>query len=151
MIRIAKPKNARSKRALAKRDAKEYESCKKAVFVRGAHSSEKVSLALKELSLLKKPFAIPFNKKNELVPFEDASSLEFWGKKNDASLFVIANHQKKRPNNLTFARLFDGNVLDMYEFGIVDIKGHDAFKVSKLLYNTKGEERSEEDCKDVCM
>jgi ribosome production factor 2 len=129
MIRIAKPRNARSKRALQKREAKEFESCKKAVFVRGAHSSEKISTALKELSLLKKPNSIPFNKKNEIVPFEDASSLEFWGKKNDASLFVVANHQKKRPNNLTFARLFEGDLLDMYEFGIVNAKSHSEFKV----------------------
>lgn len=130
MIRIAKPRNARSKRALQKREPKEYESCKKAIFVRGPHSSEKVSTALKEFSLLKKPNSIPFNKKNEIVPFEDAASLEFWGKKNDASLFLIANHQKKRPNNLTFARLHDGTVLDMYEMGIINAKGHDAFKVS---------------------
>lgn len=130
MISIAKPRNARSKRALQKREAKEYESCKTAIFVRGPHSSEKVSTALKEFSSLKKPHSIPFNKKNEIVPFEDASSLEFFGKKNDASLFLLANHQKKRPNNLTFARLFDGNVLDMYEMGIVEAKGHDAFKVS---------------------
>jgi ribosome production factor 2 len=133
MISISKPRNARSKRALQKREAKEFESCKKAIFVRGPHSSEKVSTALKEFSSLKKPHSIPFNKKNEIVPFEDASSLEFFGKKNDASLFLIANHQKKRPNNLTFARLFDGSVLDMYEMGIVNAKGSEVFKVSVSL------------------
>lgn len=129
MIRIAKPRNARSKRALEKRDAKEYENAKTALFVRGPHSSEKVALALKEFSLLKKPNSIPFNKKNEIVPFEDVASLEFWGKKNDASLFLLANHQKKRPHNLVWARLFDGNVLDMYEMGIIAAKGHEDFKV----------------------
>lgn len=132
MIRIAKPRNARSKRAAQKKEPREFEGCKKAVFVRGSHSSEKVSIALRELSLLKKPYSIPFNKKNELIPFEDASSLEFWGQKNDASLFVLANHQKKRPHNLTFARLFDGNLLDMYEMGIDSIRGHDDFKVSSF-------------------
>ncbi|PWN33563.1 Brix-domain-containing protein [Meira miltonrushii] len=128
MIRIARPRNARSKRALEKRDAKEYENAKTALFVRGPHSSDKVALALREFSLLKKPHSIPFNKKNDVVPFEDSASLEFWGKKNDASLFLLANHQKKRPHNLTWARLFDGNVLDMYEMGIISAKGHEDFK-----------------------
>ena len=128
MIRVAKPRNARSKRALEKRDAKEYENAKTALFVRGPHSSDKVALALKEFSLLKKPHSIPFNKKNDVVPFEDSQSLEFWGKKNDASLFLLANHQKKRPHNLTWARLFDGNILDMYEMGIISAKGHEDFK-----------------------
>lgn len=138
MIRIAKPRNARSKRALEKRESKEYESTKKALFVRGPHSSDKVALALREFALLKKPHGIPFQKKNDVVPFEDAASIEFWGKKNDASLFLLANHQKKRPHNLTWARLFDGGVLDMYEMGIISAKGHDAFKVSKTTDRMHG-------------
>lgn len=131
MIRVAKPRNSRSKRALEKRESKEHESAKTALFVRGPHSSDKVALALREFSLLKKPHAIPFSKQNDIVPFEDASSIEFWGKKNDASLFLLANHQKKRTHNLTWVRLFDGAVLDMYEMGIVNIKGHEHFKVRR--------------------
>lgn len=132
MIRVAKPRNARSKRALEKRESKDYENAKTALFVRGPHSSDKVSLALREFASLKKPHAVPFNKQNDVVPFEDAASIEFWGKKNDASLFLLANHQKKRPHNLTWVRLFDGQVLDMYEMGIINGKGHETFKVGWL-------------------
>ncbi|KAG8892970.1 rRNA-binding ribosome biosynthesis protein rpf2, partial [Tulasnella sp. 403] len=67
---------------------------------------------------LKKPHSIPFSKKNEVRPFEDATSLEFWAKKNDASLFVVASNTKKRPNGLTFVRMFDNRVLDMIEMGV---------------------------------
>jgi ribosome production factor 2 len=67
---------------------------------------------------LKRPHAVSFSKKNEIHPFTDASSLEFWSQKNDASFFVVGQSSKKRPNNLVLARMFDGNVLDMCELGI---------------------------------
>ncbi len=128
MIRVAKPKNARSKRALEKREAREYEAAKTAIFVKGPHSSARLNIALTELNLLKKPDSISFNKKNEALPFEDTSSFEFWSSKNDASLFVFGNSQKKRPDNLTWIRMFDGQVLDMVEMGVVEAKAMSEFK-----------------------
>ncbi|PWN53312.1 Brix-domain-containing protein [Violaceomyces palustris] len=131
MIRTTKPKNARSKRALEKKEAKEVENTKTAIFVRGPRTSEKVNVALTELNALKKPHSIPFSKKNDVLPFEDTSSLEFWSSKNDASLFVVGNTQKKRPDNLTWVRMFDGQVLDMIETGINAAKSMKEFKGSK--------------------
>lgn len=128
MIRVAKPKNARSKRALEKREAREYEAAKTAIFVKGPHSSARLNIALTELNLLKKPDSISFNKKNEALPFEDTSSFEFWSGKNDASLFMFGNSQKKRPDNLTWIRMFDGQVLDMVEMGVVEAKSMSEFK-----------------------
>ena len=128
MIRVAKPKNARSKRALEKRQAREYEAAKTAIFVKGPHSSSRLNVALTELNLLKKPDSISFNKKNEALPFQDTSSFEFWSSKNDASLFMFGNSQKKRPDNLTWIRMFDGHVLDMVEMGVVGAKSMAEFK-----------------------
>lgn len=68
-----------------------------------------------DLLALKRPLAIKFTKKNAIHPFEDPASLEFFSQKNDASLLVFASHSKKRPNNLTFVRTFDGKVLDILE------------------------------------
>lgn len=79
---------------------------------------------------LKRPNAISFSKKNTVRPFEDASSLEFWASKNDASMFVIGQSSKKRPDNLTFARTFNGKVLDMVEVGVDKFVSMDQFKVS---------------------
>ena len=44
-----KPKNARSKRALEAREPKEVEDARIAVFVKGSHSGEKVTHAMKDL------------------------------------------------------------------------------------------------------
>ncbi|CCV00684.1 unnamed protein product [Malassezia sympodialis ATCC 42132] len=131
MLQTVKPKNARSKRALEKRESKEHENAKTAIFVKGTKTSDKVNLALAELAALKKPDAMPFNKHNDVLPFEDASSIEFWGQKNDASLFVVGSSQKKRPHNLCWVRLFDGQVLDMLEMGIVQATSMNAFKSNK--------------------
>jgi len=78
---------------------------------------------------LKRPHAVSFSKKNVVRPFEDATSLEFWANKNDASMFVLGQSTKKRPNGLTIARMFDGRLLDMCELGVDQFASMDAFKV----------------------
>lgn len=78
---------------------------------------------------LKRPNAISFSKKNAVRPFEDSSSLEFWAQKNDASLFVVGQSTKKRPDGLTLVRMFDNRVLDMCELGVEDWKAMSDFKV----------------------
>lgn len=78
---------------------------------------------------LNRPHAISFSKKNTIRPFEDPSSMEFWAAKNDASMFVVAQSTKKRPNGMTFVRMFDGAVLDMCEVGVDGFVSMEAFKV----------------------
>src|SRR5258707_15576186 len=82
---------------------------------------------------LKRPHAISFSKKNVVRPFEDASSLEFWSEKNDASMFVVGQSTKKRPDGLTIVRTFDHQVLDMCELGVDKYVGLDSFKVRPAL------------------
>jgi ribosome production factor 2 len=74
-----------------------------------------VQLALADLNTLKAPHTIKFFKKNQIHPFEDPSSLEFFSEKNDASLLVFGYTSKKRPHCVTFARTFDHKILDMLE------------------------------------
>ncbi|KAK7678996.1 hypothetical protein QCA50_017939 [Cerrena zonata] len=102
MLRTVKPKNARSKRALDAREPKEVEDARIAIFVKGSHSGEKVNHAMKDIMALKRPDGISFSKKNVVRPFEDASSLDFWSQKNDASLFVVGQSTKKRPDGMVF-------------------------------------------------
>ncbi|EKM78541.1 hypothetical protein AGABI1DRAFT_129638 [Agaricus bisporus var. burnettii JB137-S8] len=130
MLRTIKPRNARSKRALEARQPKEVEDPRTCVFLRGTHTGEVVNQAMKELMALKRPNAISFTKKNDIHPFDATSqaSLEFWSSKNDASLFVVGQSTKKKPNGLTFVRMFDGRILDMIEVGVEKFISMSEFK-----------------------
>ncbi|ROV87011.1 hypothetical protein VSDG_10060 [Cytospora chrysosperma] len=115
MLRQIKPRNARSKRALEKRAPKEKENPKTCLFLRGTTCSQVTQDALADLFSLRQPLAKKFTKKNPIHPFEDATSLEFFSEKNDASLMVFGSSSKKRPHCLTVVRAFGHKVLDMLE------------------------------------
>ncbi|OLN81126.1 Ribosome biogenesis protein RPF2 [Colletotrichum chlorophyti] len=115
MLRQIKPRNARSKRALEKREPKAQENPKTALFLRGTSCSQVTQDALNELYQMRQPLAKRFVKKNDIHPFEKADSLEFFSEKNDASILVFGHTSKKRPNALTLVRTFDYKVLDMLE------------------------------------
>ncbi|KAL8722624.1 MAG: hypothetical protein Q9225_000930 [Loekoesia sp. 1 TL-2023] len=119
MLRQIKPKNARSKRELAKREPLAHENTKTVLLLRGTTCSSLVQDILADINALKRPFSIRFTKKNEIHPFEDASSLEFFSRKNDTSLLLFGSHSKKRPHCLTWIRCFGGQVLDMLEVYVV--------------------------------
>lgn len=78
---------------------------------------------------LKRPNAVYFSKKNEIKPFEDEEKLEFFSRKNDTAHLVIGTHSKKRPHNLTFVRMYNHTMLDMYEFGIENPKSMNSIPV----------------------
>lgn len=113
-----KPRNARSKRALEKRAPKAVENPKTVLFLRGTTCSQVVQDALGDLTQLRQPLAKKFTKKNPIHPFEDASSLEFFAEKNDASFLVFGSSSKKRPHGLTLVRTFGYKVLDMLELAL---------------------------------
>ncbi|RVE55879.1 hypothetical protein OJAV_G00230420 [Oryzias javanicus] len=134
---ITKPKTRRSKRFLETREPKLLENVKNAMIMKGGNSSQTVTQALKDIYSLKKPSAVLYKKKNITRPFEDSTSLEFFSKKSDCSLFLFGSHNKKRPNNLIFGRLFDFHVLDMIELGVEKFISLSEFKISKCPEGTK--------------
>ncbi|KAH7372308.1 ribosome biogenesis protein-like protein RPF2 [Pyrenochaeta sp. MPI-SDFR-AT-0127] len=115
MLKTVKPKNARAKRAMAKREPQQNENPKTTLFVTGQKTSQILKLAVADLCTIKRPFIERFSKKNDIHPFDDASSLEFFSLKNDTSLLVLSLHSKKRPHCLTLARMFSHKLLDMLE------------------------------------
>ena len=74
---------------------------------------------------------------NEVLPFEDANSLEFLASKNDCSLFALGSHSKKRPHNLVLGRTFDAHILDMLEFGVENYLPISQFKGSHKAIGSK--------------
>ena len=103
---------------MAKREPQQTENPKTTLFVSGQKTSQILKLAVADLCTLKRPFIERFTKKNDIHPFDDATSLEFFSLKNDASLLVFSLHSKKRPNCLTIARTFSHKMLDMLELYI---------------------------------
>ncbi|XP_073432105.1 ribosome production factor 2 homolog [Dendrobates tinctorius] len=135
--RVVKPKTRRSKRFLQHREPKLTENDKNAMLVKGGNASMIVTQALKDLHSLKKPNCVMYKKKNMTRPFEDPTSLEFFAKKSDCSLFVFGSHNKKRPNNLIFGRMFDFHVLDMIELGLEKFVSLQEVKCAKCPEGTK--------------
>lgn len=76
------------------------ERSKKILFLKGSHSSQVMTDVMTDLNQLAKPHSKVLNKKNEILPFEDPSSLEFLSHKNECGMFTFASHSKKRPNNM---------------------------------------------------
>jgi len=134
MLRTPKAKNARSKRAMEKKEPKAIEDVKTCLFVKSTSCSSTISTSLTQLHSLKKPQAIMFGNKSSnsgIRPFEDAKSLEFWSLKNDAALVMLGSSSKKRPHNLTLARMFNHQVLDMLEFGVQQAKAMTEYAARK--------------------
>lgn len=112
------PKNQRSKRALQERAPKLVENVKRSIVLKGPKASQVISQVLRDLHKLKAPDSKMMQKRNLTRPFEDATSIEFLSQANDCSLFSYGSHSKKRNHNLVIGRLFDYQLLDMYEFGV---------------------------------
>ncbi|KAA8583229.1 hypothetical protein FQN60_015775 [Etheostoma spectabile] len=108
---IIKPKTKRSKRFLENRAPKLVEDVKSAMIMKGGNTNQTITQALKDI--------------------------EFFSKKTDCSLFVFGSHNKKRPNNLVFGRLFDFHVLDMIEVGVEKYVSLSDIKNSKVPEGTK--------------
>ncbi|KCV72816.1 hypothetical protein H696_00394 [Fonticula alba] len=127
-----KAKTAKGKRVLDAKAPLIVENPKSAIFLRGIQTNEVSLGALRDLYSLKKPNAVLFSRKNQISPFEDASSLEFFSDKNDTSLFCLASSNKKRPSNLVFGRFFNHRLMDMIEVGITNFKSIQEFKSSTI-------------------
>ncbi|XP_039281625.1 ribosome production factor 2 homolog [Nilaparvata lugens] len=111
MQRVVKPTTRRGKRILQNKQPKLIENVKQTLFIKGKSTSDIARNCLKDLHILKKPEAVQLNQKNDILPFEDVTPIERFGKKHDASLFAFASHNKKRPNNIVLGKwlLIDGN------------------------------------------
>uniref|UniRef100_A0A674CJ24 Ribosome production factor 2 homolog n=1 Tax=Salmo trutta TaxID=8032 RepID=A0A674CJ24_SALTR len=137
----------RAKRFLDNRAPKLTENIKNAMIMKGGNTSMTVTQALKDIYALKKPSAVLYKNTKISTPRglckNSQSSVfclclqEFFSKKTDSSLFLFGSHNKKRPNNLIFGRLFDFHVLDMIELGIEKYNSLSDIKSSKCPEGTK--------------
>ncbi|GJQ74812.1 hypothetical protein Trydic_g21650 [Trypoxylus dichotomus] len=135
--RVVKPTTRRGKRVLLSREPQVIEGPKRTLFLQGRKSSEKVRKLLSDLYDIKKPDARKLSKKNDITIFENAVPVEELCRKNETPLFVFGSHNKKRPDNIVFGRMFDYSLLDMIELGIESYTGFHEFCNSKISLSTK--------------
>ncbi len=108
------------------------EKVKTFLCLRGKKAGRMMKELLVELHRMRSPHSILLHRENDILPFEDGgeASLEFLMTKNDAGLFALVNHNKKRPDNLILGTMFDGRVLDMVELGVSGFRPSSEFKGS---------------------
>jgi len=135
----SKPKKqkARVVRLLRKREPQLVEATKRVLVLRGSATSQVVVDILRNMAMITKPNGSFLQRKNDILPFDDINSLEFLCNKNDCSLFALGSHTKKRPNNLVLGRLYDGHLLDMYEFGAENFQSLNSFPGFKKTVGAK--------------
>jgi ribosome production factor 2 len=133
-----KPKTKRGERMLKKAEPQLFENTKSVLVMKGNKTSQVVVEVLRDIALLCKPNCKVFSRNNEILPFEDASGFEYFGEKNDCSLIVMGSHNKKRPDNLVLARLYDGHILDMFEFGVDECESIQRVSSATADHRTKG-------------
>ncbi len=127
-------KTRKGKKALEEKDSKWIENGKQVVFLKASKTSQIIVDCMAELYALKMPMCIKFHKRNDIRPFEDSASLEFLSQKTDASLLVLASHSKKRPHQFCFVRLYNYQILDMYELGVINfMKSVDIKKPANVM------------------
>ncbi|KIW23104.1 uncharacterized protein PV07_11330 [Cladophialophora immunda] len=116
MLREIKPRNARTARIVKAREPQQLESRKRVLLLHGTKCPQPVNSVLKTVHTLTKPDSVMLTKKNDNIhPFENSESLEFLAGKNECGVVVFGTHSKKRPNNITVLRIYDGKLLDMVE------------------------------------
>lgn len=133
--KLVQPKTKAGKRALEKKAPKLVEEPRKALILTGHKTSQTVKDLLVDFQRMKATENVKLTgRKHDILPFETGGEVEIEGfsSKSDASLFVLGNHTKKRPDNVIMGRLYDFKLYDMMEFGIVNYKGISAFKGSTI-------------------
>ncbi|EAU38748.1 valyl-tRNA synthetase, mitochondrial precursor [Aspergillus terreus NIH2624] len=111
-----KPKNPRTARILKAKEPQLIEPPKRTLVMHGSKCPTALNTVLKTFHSLTRPNSVLFHKKNENIhPFENAESLEFLANKNECGIVVFGSSNKKRPNCVTLARIFDSKLLDMCE------------------------------------
>ena len=113
----------RGKKELEKRAPQIVENLKQCIMIRGNKMSNNMKELLRDIYRTrgdKDESKLFLRNTHDIYPFDDPSKLEAMANKYDSALFVLGNHQKKRPENIIFGRLYAEHLLDMIEFGMTN-------------------------------
>lgn len=114
-------KTHRGKKFLDDHAPKNQENRKQSLFIKGRKVSQDLSAFYEELAKFRHGEIKRYSRNNDILPFEDYSDIEQFCKKNYCSLFTFFSHNKKRPMDVIFGRLFNYHMMEMYEFGVTNL------------------------------
>ena len=122
MIRNAKATTHKGRKVLESRAPNIEETPKQAIFIRGKKTGTLLNNLLKNLYQLKKPLSSMYKQHNDLRPFEDANSLEFFAQKSNASIIRFRSSFEKETKQFnsrkiirwTYSR-YDGMVYNGFQ------------------------------------
>ena len=78
----------------------------------------------------RRDYSKKLGKKNDIKDlFTSSETVEFLCERNDCALFTTVTDIKKRPMNLIMGNLFDGKLLDLFEFEVTNFLPIEFFKV----------------------
>ena len=115
---LHRAKTHKGRRIQSAREPQFHETPKQTLFLKGQNTSPLIYQCFSDLYHLKKNMSVKLQRKNKIYPFEDISHLQQLCSRAECGMFVLANHSKKRANNLIFGRIFDDKLLDMLEIGV---------------------------------
>jgi ribosome production factor 2 len=92
------------------------------LFLRGSSTSNEITQVLKDLHDIKKPASRYLPRRLDKNPSQSVDFIETICKQNGASMFGFGSSTKRRRNNLLLGRLYNGKVLDSFEFQARSIK-----------------------------
>eukprot|EP00049_Salpingoeca_infusionum_P018491 m.357453 g.357453 ORF g.357453 m.357453 type:complete len:309 (-) comp17838_c0_seq1:347-1273(-) len=125
---LKRAKTRRGQQHMEGREPKIHENPKSILYVHGTRCSQLVQSAFKDLHSMTRGQSKIFSRKRELRPMDDCSVLESMSSKLDVSLFVVGTSNKKRPNAMTFVRMFNHHLLDMAEVTVEKFTPLHAYK-----------------------
>ena len=136
---MAPNKSAQKARQEERRAPKLIENDKHVLIFKGPSSSEIINNFFLDVYQLKKPCSHKLQRFNEIKPFDGTGTngidgVRFLCDKQDTSLFLTCSHNKKRPNNVVLGRLFNNELLDMFEFGLTNYASISDNKVNLNLF-----------------
>lgn len=107
-------------RFIEEHSPKVQENRKQSLFIKGRKVEQELNSFFEELAKFRYKEIKRYSKENDINPFEDYSEIEKFCKREYCSLFTFFGSNYRRPMNVVFGRLFDYNMLEMYEFGVAN-------------------------------
>ncbi|KAI6661367.1 hypothetical protein LOD99_9950 [Oopsacas minuta] len=129
---LHKAKTHKGRRILAAREPQFHEGTKQTLFLKGQNTSSLITQCLGDFYNLKKRSSVRLQRKNMIYPFQDCSYLLQLCVRMECGMFVLANHSKKRADNLILGRVYDDKVLDIVELGVESYKPISEFKTDLI-------------------